>query len=305
MFVELNVNIGINDLRVKIEKIKQKLATKKIVRVTIQINTRQSQVDAASALLLNFNNMIQADMYAQGKPAIFKQGSENPENVEEVESLEDLDTVNTDLSKQDMIEDEENLLTDPKVVVRQTFLPVRKAEVEAPVEEVQISAAQLTEEEIVQLIREKYAVKDVRIKKEADYDVELIQSINIDVSEDSALFNSEMLDKATRFTPQYEEYLRFRLINGNPHKKYRKDKSSNLTSAESETVNTKTIRNKKKDRMMSFTDSEDVQKDRQYVLPIVGQQTTLFETRKNIVNARIANEDKATNDNLGKILARK
>ncbi len=304
MFVEFNVNIGINDLRVKIEKIKQKLASKKVVRVTIQVNARQSKVDAASALLMNFNNMIQADMYPQNKPAVFKQGSEDPTDVQEVESLEELDTVDSNVSKQDMIEDEENLLTDPKVVIRQVFLPVRKAQIEAPIQEVQISASQLTDEEIIRLIREKYAMRDVKVKKDEVTDG-IYQPIVIEVHEDSSLFNPEMLDKATKFTPQYEEYLRSRLISGNPFKSYRKDKAKTTFSNESETVPTKGIRNKKKDSMMTFAETEDTQRDRQYILPIVEQQQALFHTRENTVNANISHEDKTVNQNLGKILGHK
>jgi len=305
MFVELNVNIGINDLRVKIEKIKQKLASKKVVRVTIQINTRQSKVDSASALLLNFSNMIQADMYAQSKPSVFKQGSEDPESIEEVESLEDLDTVNTDFSKQDLIEDEENLLTDPKVVIRQSFLPVRKAQIEAPQQEIQLTATQLSDEEIVQLIREKYSMRDVKQKKELDLHSDLVQNLNIDISDDSPLFTSETLDKATRFSPQFEEFLRFRYFNGNPHKNYRKAQSSDEKINENLSLNYKNIRNKSKSSMMTFTENEDVQKDQEYILPIVEQQPALFDSRQNVVKAKVSSTDKTINQNLGKLSAQK
>jgi hypothetical protein len=292
MFIVLNVNIGINDLKVKIEKIKQKLALKKIVRATIQIKTRQSKVDTASGLLLNFTRMIEADMYPYGKSAIFKQGTEDDEAVEEIESLEDLDNVPTELSKQEQLDDSENLITDPKIVIRQTFIPVRKAQsIQSKSTSIKVDASKISDEEISQLVREKFATKQDKVKHiDMTFLGSSIEMSEYDNSEIS--FSPESNEKAMKFSPQYQEYLKAKIFNGNPNKNYRRKKTDIQNSKPLEFIAHKEIKNKSKLKMMTFTAETKIEIEKTAILPMVAEQLSAFDNRINSVNPIISAKDR-------------
>ena len=226
MTVELSGNIGVNDLKVKIDKMRQKIFSQKLNKVVLRISTRVSRIHSANSLLINFKKLTESDISSSGEKKILKVDPADSENSEELTNVEEMEEMLRTGGEGDEPAGKHHDPKDFLIFVQQAFSIIQKTDkTDKKVVEIDYYY-NLSDEKLTQLIEEKFSSLTEVTKIKTDHDhIDMFTSR--DLLEDQAIaFNPQVNDRIRDLSVEYQEYFLNKFLHGSA-KDYKKSKLSN------------------------------------------------------------------------------